>query len=209
MKAIDHGLVAIGKHAGIADLHLVYTGHRNDFSVIAFVLILVELLALLVAHAGGIPHGDHVQAIGELPEHRCRIPIAGHALLVIRPGKLVIRFRYASRLSGTLQNRFLCVTHGIFGIGFGVQIKKEIDVIRYRIRDFGLGSVTAGTFGLLLRILPIAARPATRAADKHGEEAYDGYASSPCTHIQLHHRHLLSRDRRALMGFRCLFFVLP
>lgn len=54
MKAIDHGLVAIGKHAGIADLHLVYTGHRNDFSVIAFVLILVELLALLVAHAGGI-----------------------------------------------------------------------------------------------------------------------------------------------------------
>ena len=190
MQAIDHGLVAIGKHAGIADLHLVYTGHRNDFSVIAFVLILVELLALLVAHAGGIPHGDHVQAIGELPEHRCRIPIAGHALLVIRPGKLVIRFRYASRLSGTLQNRFLCVTHGIFGIGFGVQIKKEIDVIRYRIRDFGLGSVTAGTFGLLLRILPIDSCPTARAADK-------SYAYQACGDVSQHMDYSIPHGDRA------------
>ncbi|MFZ2400495.1 MAG: hypothetical protein WAW25_01670, partial [Bifidobacterium adolescentis] len=86
--------------------------------------------------------------------------------------------------------RFLCVTHGIFGIGFGVQIKKEIDVIRYRIRDFGFGCVAAGTSGRLFRILLVDSHPTARAADK-------SYAYQACGDVSQHMDYSIPHGDRA------------
>ena len=50
--------------------------------------------------------------------------------------------------------------------GLASKSRRKIDVIRYRIRDFGFGCVAAGTSGRLFRILLVDSHPTARAADK-------------------------------------------